>query len=91
MGGGNGQKSATARARNEKKKAQGSKGSQRAVNAAACNIICQASVPCSISRLHHQVCRQSFMNVSNDAMLRTHAINKHSGKKSPSECFPGRL
>ncbi|CAM9403309.1 unnamed protein product [Discosporangium mesarthrocarpum] len=78
MGGGNGQKSATARARNEKKRAQGHKGSQLAVNAAACNIVCQ-------------VCRQSFMNVSNDAMLMTHATNKHAGKKTPKDCFPGRF
>ncbi|CAM9143727.1 unnamed protein product [Sphacelaria rigidula] len=41
MGGGNAQKSATARARNEAKKAKAGKGSQRAVNQAACNIICQ--------------------------------------------------
>ncbi|CAM9602072.1 unnamed protein product [Choristocarpus tenellus] len=78
MGGGNGQKSATARLRNEKKKGQGNKGSERAVNAAACNIICQ-------------VCRQSFMNVSNDAILMTHVTKKHKGKKSPAECFPRRL
>lgn len=41
MGGGNAQKSATARARNEAKKAKAGKGSQLAVNQAACNIICQ--------------------------------------------------
>ncbi|CAM9503995.1 unnamed protein product, partial [Choristocarpus tenellus] len=77
MGGGNGQKSAMARSRNAKKKAQTNKGSQRAVNAAACNIVCQ-------------FCRQSFMNVSNDAILMAHVINKH-GKMIPAECFPGRL
>ncbi|CAM9339856.1 unnamed protein product [Ascophyllum nodosum] len=78
MGGGNAQKSATARARNEAKKAKAGKGSQLAVNQAACNVICQ-------------VCRQSFMKVSNDSMLMTHVTNKHGGKKTPAECFPGRL
>lgn len=43
MGGGNGQKSATARARNEAKKAKSAKGSQLAVNEAACNIVCQVN------------------------------------------------
>lgn len=43
MGGGNAQKSATARARNEAKKAKASKGSQRAINQAACNIVCQVN------------------------------------------------
>lgn len=38
-----------------------------------------------------QICRQSFMKVSNDAMLMTHVNNKHGGKKTPAECFPGRL
>lgn len=38
-----------------------------------------------------QVCRQSFMSVSNDAMLTTHVTNKHGGKKTAAECFPGRL
>lgn len=78
MGGGNAQKSATARARNEAKKAKAGKGSQLAVNQAAQNVICQ-------------VCRQSFMSVSNDAMLNTHVTNKHAGKKTAAECFPGRL
>lgn len=41
--------------------------------------------------LQRQVCRQSFMSVSNDAMLATHVTNKHGGKKTPAECFPGRL
>lgn len=41
MGGGNAQKSATARARNEAKKAKAAKGSQLAVNQAACSIVCQ--------------------------------------------------
>lgn len=41
MGGGNAQKSATARARNEAKKAKAGKGSQLAVNKAAQSIICQ--------------------------------------------------
>lgn len=41
MGGGNAQKSATARARNEAKKAKAGKGSQLAVNQAAQNVICQ--------------------------------------------------
>ncbi|CAM9301625.1 unnamed protein product [Choristocarpus tenellus] len=78
MGGGNGQKAAFARSRNEKKKKpQGKESSQRAINAAACNIICQ-------------VCRQSFMNVSNDAILMTHVMNRHQ-KKAPADCFPGRL
>lgn len=43
MGGGNAQKSATARARNEAKKAKAGKGSQLAVNQAAQNVICQVS------------------------------------------------
>ncbi|CAM9675809.1 unnamed protein product [Hapterophycus canaliculatus] len=78
MGGGNAQKSATARARNEAKKAKAGKGSQLAVNKAAQSIVCQ-------------ICRQTFMSVSNDAMLMSHATNKHAGKKTPAECFPGRL
>ncbi|CAM9891438.1 unnamed protein product [Ectocarpus sp. 4 AP-2014] len=41
MGGGNAQKSATARARNEAKKAKAGKGSQLAVNKAAQSIVCQ--------------------------------------------------
>lgn len=41
MGGGNAQKSATARARNEAKKAKAGKGSQLAMNQAAQNVICQ--------------------------------------------------
>lgn len=41
MGGGNAQKSATARARNEAKKAKAAKGSQLAVNKAAQSIVCQ--------------------------------------------------
>eukprot|EP00752_Nemacystus_decipiens_P007389 g6608.t1 len=78
MGGGNAQKSATARARNEAKKAKAGKGSQLAVNRAAQSIVCQ-------------VCRQTFMSVSNDAMLKAHVTAKHDKKKTPAECFPGRL
>lgn len=44
MGGGNAQKSATARARNEAKKAKAGKGSQLAVNKAAQSIVCQVCV-----------------------------------------------
>lgn len=44
MGGGNAQKSATARARNEAKKAKAGKGSQLAVNKAAQSIICQVGI-----------------------------------------------
>lgn len=47
MGGGNAQKSATARARNEAKKAKANKGSQLAVNKAAQSIVCQVQKsPC---------------------------------------------
>lgn len=48
MGGGNAQKSATSRARNEAKKAKAAKGSQLAVNKAACNVICQVPIARSI-------------------------------------------
>lgn len=41
MGGGNAQKSATARKRNEEKKKKAGKGSQLAVNQAAQSIVCQ--------------------------------------------------
>ncbi|KAG5175885.1 At2g23090 like protein [Tribonema minus] len=76
MGGGNGQKSKAAREKAAKRDAK-PKGSQLAMNSAACNIVCQ-------------VCRQTFMMVANETTLREHALNKHP-KSAPSACFPDKL
>lgn len=46
---------------------------------------------CTRLNTPNQVCRQTFMSVSNDAMLASHVTAKHAGKKTPAECFPGRL
>lgn len=73
MGGGNAQKSATARARKlEKDKASG-KGSQKAQNEAAKNIVCQ-------------ICRSTFLCTSSQKNLEEHSSNKHN--KTLKECFP---
>lgn len=76
MGGGNGQKSATKRARNLEKLAKAAKGgSQLKANAAAMNIICQ-------------VCRSSFLCTSTKAKLTEHVEGKHA-KITFEQCFPG--
>jgi hypothetical protein len=51
MGGGNGQKSAKAREKNQAKAKAAAKGSQLSVNAASLTIVCQ-------------ICRSTFMNTS---------------------------
>lgn len=76
MGGGNGQKSATARARNQEKQAKLAKGntSQLKVNKGAQSIICN-------------VCRQTFVCTSNQAKLQEHIDGKHN-KQTFEACFP---
>ncbi|KAL4535521.1 hypothetical protein Ndes2526B_g06413 [Nannochloris sp. 'desiccata'] len=76
MGGGNAQKSATARARKMEAEKKKGKGSQLAANAACMNIVCN-------------ICRQVFMNTSTKACLQQHAENKHS-KNTLADCFPGQ-
>lgn len=46
-------------------------------------------VHCSLLT-HTQICKQSFMLTASDSMLQQHCDSKHN-KKSPAECFPGRL
>ncbi|CAM9424560.1 unnamed protein product [Chrysoparadoxa australica] len=79
MGGGNGQKSAVARARNAEKKAKAAKGSasQMKSNASNLTIICK-------------ICRQSFAQKSDAKQLQTHVDAKHS-KLSGKDCFPDKF
>ncbi|KAK9810679.1 hypothetical protein WJX73_009762 [Symbiochloris irregularis] len=75
MGGGNAQKSATARTRAQEKARKAGKGSQLQKNAAAQNIVCQ-------------ICRSSFLCTSSEAKLKEHVESKHD-KKTLQDCFPG--
>ncbi|KAK9867826.1 hypothetical protein WJX84_007605 [Apatococcus fuscideae] len=74
MGGGNAQKSATARARNEKLAKQAGKGSQLKQNEAARSIQCQ-------------ICRQTFLCTATLQKLKEHHESKHS-KVAIEQCFP---
>lgn len=75
MGGGNGQKSATARARKQEKDKKMKGGvSQLAVNQKAMSIVCQ-------------ICRSNFMCTSTETKLKEHSDNKHP-KNTFAECFP---
>ena len=74
MGGGNAQKSATARARNQEKLAKASKGSQLKANAKAMNIQCK-------------VCLATFLCNTTEAKLKEHFDSKHS-KLDFYQCFP---
>jgi len=76
MGGGNAQKSATARARNAEKAAKAAKGgsSQLKANQAAQTVVCAT-------------CRQTFMCNSTKAKLMEHVDSKHS-KSTFEACFP---
>ncbi|KAK9823401.1 hypothetical protein WJX72_002500 [[Myrmecia] bisecta] len=77
MGGGNGQKSATARARKQAEAAKAAKGgSQLKHNAAAQSIICAT-------------CRQTFLCNSTAAKLKEHSDSKHP-KQTFEQCFPGQ-
>lgn len=76
MGGGNAQKTATARAKKQEKAAKGGAGSQLKSNAAASNVVCQ-------------ICRSSFLCTANAAKLQEHVDGKHS-KNTFKECFPDR-
>jgi hypothetical protein len=73
MGGGNAQKSATARERNLLKNAP-SKGSQLKGNAASQSIICQ-------------ICRSTFICTSTESKLKEHSDAKHP-KNEFAACFP---
>mmetsp|Transcript_32922 Transcript_32922/g.72724 ORF Transcript_32922/g.72724 Transcript_32922/m.72724 type:complete len:81 (-) Transcript_32922:473-715(-) len=76
MGGGNGQKSAMKRAKNQEKLAKlaGGGGSQLKVNAQAQTIKCH-------------VCLSTFVCTSSEAKLKEHSDNKHPTKDF-YECFP---
>lgn len=78
MGGGNGQKSATARAKNQEKQAKIAKGgtSQLKVNNSAQSIICM-------------ICRSTFLCTSSKSKLDEHIDGKHVGKATFEQCFPG--
>ncbi|KAK9832924.1 hypothetical protein WJX74_001848 [Apatococcus lobatus] len=73
MGGGNAQKSATARARNEKL-AKKAPNSQLKQNEAARSIQCQ-------------ICRQTFLCTATLQKLKEHHESKHS-KVALTACFP---
>eukprot|EP00976_Prorocentrum_cordatum_P013828 276104-Prorocentrum_minimum.AAC.3 len=77
MGGGNGQKSAKARERNQAKAAQEAKGSQLKDNAKALSIKCH-------------ICMQTFMCTSTESKLREHSDNKHP-KNEFLQCFPDQV
>mmetsp|Transcript_24464 Transcript_24464/g.66770 ORF Transcript_24464/g.66770 Transcript_24464/m.66770 type:complete len:80 (-) Transcript_24464:79-318(-) len=74
MGGGNGQKAAKARERNQARAAAEAKGSQSKMNAAAMSIVCKT-------------CFQSFLCNASEAVLKQHAENKHP-KHNFYDCFP---
>merc|ERR1711916_64866 len=76
MGGGNAQKSATARARKAKEAAKKGGGSQLKANAQAMTIKCG-------------VCMQPFQCTMKDSELIKHVEAKHA-KKSFADCFPDR-
>ncbi|KAF8060025.1 hypothetical protein HT031_004963 [Scenedesmus sp. PABB004] len=73
MGGGNGQKSATKRARNAEKLKE-PKGSQLKANAAALTMKCS-------------VCLTTFICTSKEQQLKDHQENKHP-KSTFEQCFP---
>jgi hypothetical protein len=75
MGGGNAQKSATARKKALEKAQKAAAGSQLKSNAAAMSTICQ-------------VCRASFMCTLAPSKLKEHSDNKHP-KQTFEQCFPG--
>ncbi|KAI3686773.1 hypothetical protein L1987_80460 [Smallanthus sonchifolius] len=74
MGGGNAQKSKTARERNLEKAKAASKGSQLESNKKAMNIQCK-------------VCMQTFICTTSEVKCREHAEAKHP-KADVSTCFP---
>ncbi|KAI8465580.1 MAG: At2g23090 like protein [Monoraphidium minutum] len=75
MGGGNGQKSATARQRKlDKLQAAAGKGSQLKTNQAALTLKCH-------------VCLQQFICTTTEQKMREHAENKHP-KSDVFVCFP---
>lgn len=73
MGGGNAQKSAAKRAKNQAKEKKKGAGSQLKVNASANTIVCK-------------VCYNSFMCTASATILAEHAKNKH--EKTLTQCFP---
>lgn len=73
MGGGNGAKAASKRARNQKD-AKGEAKSQLKVNEKAMDIQCQ-------------ICKSTFLKTTRAPALTEHATNKHS--KTLEDCFPG--
>ena len=75
MGGGNAQKSATARKKALEKAQKAAAGSQLKSNAKAMSTICQ-------------VCRASFMCTLAPSKLKEHSDNKHP-KQTFEMCFPG--
>ena len=75
MGGGNAQKSATARKKALEKAQKAAAGSQLKSNAKAMSTICQ-------------VCRASFMCTLAPIKLKEHSDNKHP-KQTFEMCFPG--
>lgn len=74
MGGGNGQKSAMKRERNQAKLAAANKGSQLKDNAKAMSLKCA-------------VCLAQFICTSTEAKLKEHSENKHP-KHTFQQCFP---
>jgi len=75
MGGGNGAKAATKRARNlEKAKDKAGGVSQLKTNQASMSIVCQ-------------VCRQTFMKTASEVQLKGHWESKHD-KLPLAQCFP---
>lgn len=75
MGGGNGQKSASARAKKQEAEAKRrGAGSQLKQNAAAQSVVCQ-------------ICRASFMCTASAVKLQEHVDSKHS-KNGFEACFP---
>lgn len=74
MGGGNAQKSKTARERNLEKAKAGAKGSQLESNKKAMSIQCK-------------VCMQEFMCTTSEVKCREHAEAKHP-KSDVYACFP---
>ncbi|KAB8304821.1 hypothetical protein EYC80_004162 [Monilinia laxa] len=73
MGGGNGAKAASKRARNQKDAEKGAAKSQLKVNESAKDIQCD-------------VCKTTFLKTTRLPALTEHAMNKHS--KGPELCFP---
>jgi len=74
MGGGNGAKAASKRARNQANEGKGVAKSQLKVNEAAKDIQCQ-------------ICKTTFLKTTRAPALTEHALNKHT--KTLQEAFPG--